>query len=68
MTQVPPEEEGEFDDFWARADSDAEEEEQHEVGFCQNIVCEVDGVDVLCNEPCNPAEQLCHYCRMGITR
>lgn len=65
MTQVPPEEEGEFEDFLA---ADEEAEAEMEVGYCQNVICVVDGEDVLCNEACNPAEQLCHYCRSGITR
>ena len=34
-------------------------------GYCQNTIEFVDGREVLCNEECNPAEQVCKRCRLG---
>jgi len=37
-------------------------------GRCINVVGQEDGSDVLCGEECNPAEQLCHSCRIDCRR
>lgn len=34
-------------------------------GHCQSVIyIEPDGSEVRCNNLCNPAEQLCHLCRL----
>ena len=57
------------------ADEAAEREMEAELerpieGFCVNVVAtDPDtGEDVLCGEPCNPNEQLCHFCRTSFHR
>lgn len=39
-------------------------------GKCMNVVWVDDqtGEEQTCDEPCNPAEQLCHYCRTSSHR
>ena len=63
---------GELDTQVALLLSSDEEEEDAEAtlqgytpGKCTNIIfIDEDGLETACGEPTNPAEQLCHYCRV----
>jgi hypothetical protein len=45
------------------------EDQLYPTSACTNVVSVTDdGVDVLCGEPCNPSEQICHYCRVNFHR
>ena len=38
-------------------------------GRCMNIIgYDPEEGDIVCGESCNPAEQLCHFCRCGLHR
>lgn len=63
---------GELDTQVALLLSSDEEEEDAEAtlqgytpGKCTNIIfVDEHGLETVCGEPTNPAEQLCHYCRV----
>ena len=44
----------------------AVDEPEPEYGKCTQVIATLeDGTELYCDEPCNPAEQLCHACRNG---